>query len=80
MSLRIFSKLGKKLAYRIRSVALSIHALFQHFFSSIYSKGHDNRPVAIVAGGFNNGLIYTVEIWDFTKQGAKWTQGKTLFM
>ena len=36
-----------------------------------------NRPIAVVAGGFNNGFIYTVEIWDFTKrkEGANWIQG-----
>ena len=40
------------------------------------SPGHGNRPVAVVAGGFNNGYIYTVEVWDFTKEDTSWIQGK----
>ena len=41
----------------------------------------ENRPIAVVAGGFNNGFIYTVEIWDFTKrkEGATWIQGMIFF-
>lgn len=44
----------------------------QHACTIFNSIGHDNRPVAIIAGGFQS----DAELWDYTQQDSKWIQSK----
>ena len=31
-------------------------------------------PIAIAAGGYGNGALNKVEIWDFTQPGSNWIE------
>ena len=56
-----------------------IHNRRNHGCTIFNSPGHENRPVAVVAGGSDGADDKSAEIWDFTQQNSKWIESKPLF-
>ena len=59
-----------------------IHSREEHSCTIFNSPGHENRPVAVVAGGYDDADDdaddKSAEIWDFTQQNSKWIESKPL--
>ena len=53
-----------------------VHLRSGHACTIFNSMTHNDRPLAIVAGGFGGD---TAEIWDFTLEGTSWKLSKFYF-
>ena len=58
-------------------VASMNHARYSHACTIFKSPLHDERPVAIVAGG--RASPKTAEILDFSQDGSAWQESKLIF-
>ena len=45
---------------------------FYHGCTIFASKNHDDRQVALVAGGANSAAVYDIELWDYQMPGSTW--------
>ena len=50
-----------------------------HSCTIFNSPGHENRPVAVVAGGEDDADNKSAEIWDLSQRNSKWMESKPLF-
>ena len=56
-----------------------IHNRGGHSCTIFNSPGHENRPVAVVAGGVDLVDNKSAELWDFTQPNSKWIESKPFF-